>query len=96
LDGGIINFTKRYPDTYWEGGIFVFDERRVINPNSQEEIKHIAACYFCGIPTSYYINCHNIDCDKLIVSCHSCKVENQYCCSGECRKSTNKRSFFHG
>ena len=96
LDGGIVNFIKKFPDTYWEGGMFVFDERRVVNPNSKEELKHIAQCHFCGKPTSYYINCHNVDCDKIIVSCHECKVKNEYCCSDECRESLNKRKIFHG
>lgn len=96
LDGGIVNFIKKFPDTFWEGGMFVFDERRVINPNSKEELMHIAQCHYCGKPTSYYINCHNVDCDKIIVSCHECKVENKYCCSDECRASVNKRKVFHG
>jgi len=95
LDGGIVNFIKKYPDTYWEGGMFVFDERRVVNPNSKSELKHIAQCHFCGEPTSYYINCHNLDCDKIIVSCHKCKIENDYCCSEECRKSPDKRKRYH-
>lgn len=96
LDGGIFNFIKKYPDTYWEGGMFVFDERRVVNPNTKPELEHIASCYYCGKPTSYYINCHNVDCDKIIVSCNQCKIENEYCCSDECRASKNKRKVFHG
>ena len=96
LDGGIFNFIKKFPDTYWEGGMFVFDERRVVNPNSKEELQHVASCYFCGKPTSYYINCHNVECDKIIVSCHECKVENEYCCSDECRRAPRKRKSFHG
>ncbi|MEJ2103491.1 MAG: rhodanese-related sulfurtransferase [Ignavibacteriaceae bacterium] len=96
LDGGIFNFIKKFPDTYWEGGMFVFDERRVVNPNTKDELMHIAECHFCGKPTSYYINCHNVDCDRIIVSCHECKVENDYCCSDECRESTNKRKVYHG
>jgi UPF0176 protein len=96
LDGGIVNFIKKFPDTYWEGGMFVFDERRVVNPNRKEELEHIAECYFCGKPTSYYINCHNVNCDKIIVSCHDCKNKNEYCCSDECRVSENKRKVFHG
>jgi len=95
LDGGIVNFIKKFPDTYWEGGMFVFDERRVVVPNSKEELKHMALCHFCGEPTSYYINCHNQDCDKIVVSCHNCKLENDYCCSEECRKSKNKRKRHH-
>ena len=96
LDGGIVNFIKKFPDTYWEGGMFVFDERRVINPNQNEELRHIAKCHFCGKLTSYYINCHNLDCDRIIVSCHECKVENDYCCSDECRRSANRRKVYHG
>ncbi len=96
LDGGIVNFIKKYPDTYWEGGMFVFDERRVVNPNRREEIKHIAKCYYCGEPTSYYINCHNQSCDKLFVCCHECKVKYDYCCSDECRSSENKRTRYYG
>jgi len=95
LDGGIVNFIKKFPDTYWEGGMFVFDERRVVNPNSKDELQHIAQCHFCGEPTSYYINCHNLDCDKIIVSCHKCKIENDNCCCEECRKSPNKRKRYH-
>jgi UPF0176 protein len=96
LDGGIFNFVKKFPDTYWEGGMFVFDEGRVVNPNSKKDLKHIAKCYFCGKLTSYYINCHNMDCDKIIVSCHEYKVINEYCYSDECRVSKNKRKVFHG
>ena len=96
LDGGIINYTKKFPDTFWEGGIFVFDERRVVEPNSKNELKYISSCHFCGEPASYYINCHNLDCDKIIISCHKCKVENDYCCSEECRNAPNKRNRYYG
>ncbi|GAB4286805.1 MAG: rhodanese-related sulfurtransferase [Ignavibacteriaceae bacterium] len=96
LDGGIFNFIKNYPDTYWQGGMFVFDERRVVEPNSKEELKYISNCHFCGKPTSYYINCHNLDCDKIMVCCHSCKVKHDYCCSEQCRKSANKRKKYYG
>lgn len=96
LDGGIVSYTKKFPDTYWEGGVFVFDERRVVEPNSKEELKYAARCYFCNEPTNYYINCHNLDCDKILVSCHKCKVENDYCCSDECRNSENRRKKYYG
>jgi UPF0176 protein len=96
LEGGIINYTKKFPDTFWEGSIFVFDERRSVVVNTTTGLKHIAKCFFCGTPTSYYINCHNQDCDKIIISCHKCKIENEYCCSEECRNAPNKRKRIHG
>ena len=96
LEGGIVSYTKKFPDKFWEGSVFVFDERRIVEPNTKEELKHVGECYYCGKPASYYINCHNQDCDKLLVTCSECKIENEYCCSDECRKSTNKRKWFHG
>ena len=96
IDGGILNYILQFPDTYWEGGMFVFDDRRVFEPNTKDELKYTANCHFCGKLTSYHINCHNIDCDKIIVCCHECKVEKEYCCSDECRTSKNKRKVYHG
>jgi UPF0176 protein len=96
MNGGIWNYINQYPDKYWEGSMFVFDERRIVTPNSSEKLKHIGNCYYCSKPTSYYINCHNQNCDKLLVTCHECKVANDYCCSDECRNSTHKRKGYHG
>jgi UPF0176 protein len=96
LDGGIINFINKYPDTYWQGNMFVFDNRYVIDPNTKEELKYTAECEFCGKPTSYYINCHNQDCDRIMIVCHDCKVDNDYCCSDECRNAENKRDKYYG
>lgn len=96
IDGGILNYIQQFPDTYWEGGMFVFDDRKVVEPNTKEELKYTSNCHFCGKPTAYHINCHNIDCDKIIVCCHDCKIENEYCCSDECRASENKRKVIYG
>lgn len=96
LNGGIWNYINQYPDTFWEGSVFVFDERRIVTPNSNEEIKHIGECYYCGKLASYYINCHNQNCDKLLVTCDQCKSANDYCCSDSCRQSSNKRNGYHG
>ena len=96
LDGGILNFINKYPDTYWLGSMFVFDDRKVIEPNTREELKYTAECEFCGKPTSYYINCHNQDCDRIIIVCHECKIDNDYCCSDECKNAGNKRDKYYG
>lgn len=96
IDGGILNYIQHFPDTYWEGGMFVFDDRKIVEPNTREDLRYTAKCHFCSEPTAYYINCHNLDCDKIIVCCHKCKTDNEYCCSDECRGSSNKRKVFNG
>ena len=96
IHGGILNYIQQYPDTYWEGSMFVFDERKVVEPNTKEELKYIAKCHHCGKPASYHINCHNVECDKLIIVCHECKIKYDYCCSDECRESERKRKVISG
>lgn len=91
LDGGILNYIQQYPDTYWQGGMFVFDERKVVEPNTKDELKYTAECHHCKTPTSYYINCHNLECDKIFVVCKECKVKHNYCCSAECEAAPNQR-----
>lgn len=91
IEGGILNFIQQYPDTVWQGGMFVFDDRKVVEPNTTPELQYTAECEFCGSPTAYYINCHNLDCDKIVVVCHECKTTHNYCCSAECNSAPRKR-----
>jgi len=86
LDGGVINYVNQFPNTYWEGGLFVFDDRLV-----SEVGKPITNCIHCQTKTSQYINCHNLDCDKLIVSCEECQEKMEKTCSEKCRKAPRKR-----
>jgi UPF0176 protein len=92
LDGGIITYVKELPDTVWQGGVFVFDDRKVIEPNTDPALKYGAACSGCGTATNNYINCHNLSCDKLLVLCKNCAEANGYCCSESCRESNHKRT----
>jgi len=96
LEGGIWNYIQNYRDKFWEGSVFVFDERRIVTPNNEYELKHIGRCYYCSQPASYYINCHNQYCDKILVTCDECKSQNDYCCSDDCRQSSHKRKQYHG
>ncbi|NCS87927.1 MAG: hypothetical protein CO127_06325 [Ignavibacteria bacterium CG_4_9_14_3_um_filter_36_18] len=61
----------------------------------QKELKYVSSCSFCGKPTSYYISHQKLECNKLIVCCHKCKTEKDYCCSNECRKAPHKRKKFY-
>ena len=96
LDGGIVTYNKKYPDTFWEGSVWVFDERFAVDVNTKDELESVTNCEYCGRPTSYYINCHNVKCDKIIFYCHDCKKEMDYCCSEECKKAPRKRPRYYG
>lgn len=92
LDGGILTYIKQFPDANWLGGMFVFDERKVVEPNSKEELKHTAQCRHCSAPTSNYENCYNLDCDKIFSCCPECAETHNHRCSEECKSAVRVRT----
>ena len=83
LQDGILNYIEQYPDTYFEGRCFVFDNRLSV-PSGKKTID-IALCEFCHIPSGRYINCANMKCDKLFICCEKCDKEYKHTCSKSCR-----------
>jgi UPF0176 protein len=71
LDGGIVKYGETYGDDgYWEGKLFVFDDRMQIG--FSDKAKDIARCERCGDHTSAQINSTNIR-RKLHVVCEACQ-----------------------
>lgn len=55
LDGGIVKYGEKFGDEgYWEGKLFVFDNRMQIG--FSDKAKDIAACEKCGQKTSDQVN----------------------------------------
>ena len=86
LEGGIINFVNQYPRTYFEGSCFVFDDRLTFDAGEP-----ITSCKHCDESCSNYINCCNLDCDKLFVCCQNCQNKMNGNCSKDCKKSKRQR-----
>jgi UPF0176 protein len=82
LEGGIINFCQKLPNTVWEGKCFVFDKRLMsdLNQNNQP----ITNCIICRKRSDLYRNCKNVDCDALVIMCNECQEKFHGCCSKEC------------
>lgn len=73
LDGGIVKYGEKYGDDgYWEGKLFVFDDR--MQMGFSDQAKDIATCEKCGAKTSNQINSTNIR-RKLHVVCEDCVRE---------------------
>ncbi len=83
IDGGILSYIAQYPDTYFEGRCFVFDNR--LSVESGENTKEISMCELCHEPCGDYINCANTYCDKLFISCKECRKQFKETCSKNCR-----------
>ena len=86
LKGGIINYLTQYPHGYWEGGLFVFDDRLVAPAATP-----ISTCSHCHTLCERYINCHNLQCDKLFICCTYCQEKMNYTCSEVCKNAPQQR-----
>ncbi len=80
LDGGILNYSDKCSDAHWGGKCFVFDRRMAISLDNSKEVHPISKCEICESFSDLYVNCKNIDCDKLFICCKTCQITfNGYC-----------------
>jgi UPF0176 protein len=92
LHGGILQYGKQEGGEYFKGKCFVFDDRLVV-PVNKDDMKPIARCEITGKPADTYINCANMECNRLFVCSEEGARMMEGCCSEECRQSEYKRPF---
>lgn len=71
LEGGIFKYGEKYPDGFFEGKCFVFDQRMSVS--FSEKAKTIAKCEHCNSPEDRYLDCANLSCHRLTICCQSCE-----------------------
>jgi UPF0176 protein len=92
LHGGILNYAKEESGAHFKGKCFVFDDRLVVPVNPEDE-EPIARCEITGVPCDTYINCANMECNKLFICSEEGAEIMEGACSTECRESPRKRPF---
>lgn len=92
LHGGILRYAKEEGGKHYKGKCFVFDDRLVV-PVNKENLEPIARCEITGKPADSYINCSNMECNKLFVCSEEGAEQMEGCCSEKCRQSEYKRPF---
>ncbi len=92
LHGGILTYAREERGAHFKGKCFVFDDRLVVpvNPDDEEPISH---CEISGVPCDTYINCANMECNRLFVCSEEAAVEMEGCCSNDCKQSQKRRPF---
>lgn len=93
LDGGVIDYGLKEGNKHWKGKLFVFDDR-LVTPISNDNAETISTCELCQKSCDRYINCANMDCNKLFIACEECINEHKGLCSAECEKG-RVRPFDH-
>lgn len=81
LKGGIHKYLERFPEGFYRGKLFVFDERYTISSN--DDI--ISDCRYCGCPWDQYKLCSTQFCCQLVLSCRRCRQDGHTACCPTCQ-----------
>lgn len=82
LKGGIHKYLERFPEGFYRGKLFVFDERYTISSNNDI----ISDCRYCGLPWDQYELCSTQFCHQLVLSCPSCRKKGCTACCPSCQR----------
>ncbi|XP_030620595.1 thiosulfate sulfurtransferase/rhodanese-like domain-containing protein 2 [Chanos chanos] len=88
LKGGIHKYLERFPEGFYRGKLFVFDERYAISFNDDV----VSDCRYCGTPWDQYQLCSTQFCCQLVLSCPSCRREGHTACCPACQAKDQGRS----
>ncbi len=86
LEGGIVSYIEKFPNQYFKGKLYVFDQRVVMGfetDNPKHEI--IGRCDKCKKISENYINCLNDECHRHFICCKECINENGVFCGDQCK-----------
>lgn len=89
LEGGMLKYREEVGDAHWKGSLFVFDDRMTIPMGDQEN--PVGTCLHCQALCSRYLNCANMDCNRLFLCCRECLDRMQGCCSSSCKTADRLR-----
>ncbi|CDQ62325.1 unnamed protein product [Oncorhynchus mykiss] len=81
LKGGIHKYLEQFPEGFYRGKLFVFDERFAISSNSDI----ISGCRYCNSPWDQYQLCSTHFCCQLVLSCSACRQGGHTACCPICQ-----------
>ncbi|XP_010898736.1 thiosulfate sulfurtransferase/rhodanese-like domain-containing protein 2 [Esox lucius] len=81
LKGGIHKYLEQFPEGFYRGKLFVFDERYAISANKDI----ISECMYCNSPWDQYQLCSTHFCFQLVLSCSACRQRGHTACCPTCQ-----------
>ena len=86
IRGGIHRYVEQYPDGFFRGKNYVFDNRITVPINDDV----LGACHLCKTACDTYENCMNAYCNLHFIACTSCTKKYNSCCSDTCKELIRK------
>lgn len=74
LKDGIQTYMEKYPNSYFKGKLYVFDNRLTVGFNTDDSSHQIVGkCYHCNKAADTYTNCVYDMCHYHYICCNECK-----------------------
>ncbi|MCC7230592.1 MAG: rhodanese-related sulfurtransferase, partial [Fimbriimonadaceae bacterium] len=88
LNGGIVTYAKdrEVQGDLFDGDCFMFDDRLSVHIGPP-----VSNCEKCSRPSSRYVNCSNVDCNRLYFLCEECERDRGLACKEECEHAQRQR-----
>lgn len=89
LKDGIQTYMEKYPNQYFKGKLYVFDNRLTLAFNADDPSHEIVGrCKHCGVSCDTYVNCEYNMCHFHYISCRNCfdKETGLSFCTENCRE----------
>ncbi|MBL8088274.1 MAG: rhodanese-related sulfurtransferase [Chthonomonas sp.] len=93
LQGGIVTYGQD-PEVQGKGFVgqcYVFDDRIAVPINRTENAQPLTHCVHCNQPCERYVNCLNVECNRLFACCEACERECNASCSPACQEADFRR-----
>uniref|UniRef100_A0A8C5X2I6 Thiosulfate sulfurtransferase/rhodanese-like domain-containing protein 2 n=1 Tax=Malurus cyaneus samueli TaxID=2593467 RepID=A0A8C5X2I6_9PASS len=81
LKGGIHKYLEEFPDGFYRGKLFVFDDRYC---------RRLGTCRYCGVLWDQYKLCSSQHCRQLVLTCPSCCNKGLTACCPVCQEKELK------
>ncbi|XP_059745468.1 thiosulfate sulfurtransferase/rhodanese-like domain-containing protein 2 isoform X2 [Bos indicus] len=88
LKGGIHKYLEEFPDGFYKGKLFVFDERYALSFNNDI----VSECSYCGVPWDHYNLCSTPQCRQLVLTCPACQERGFTACCVTCQDKGNRQA----
>ncbi len=82
ITGGIHRYVEQFPDGFFKGKNYVFDNR--ISIKVTDDI--LGSCLLCDVSADEYYNCMNARCNKHFIGCDNCINQLERTCSQRCHE----------
>ncbi|XP_012878784.1 PREDICTED: thiosulfate sulfurtransferase/rhodanese-like domain-containing protein 2 [Dipodomys ordii] len=88
LKGGIHKYLEEFPNGFYKGKLFVFDERYALSYNSAV----VSECSYCGAQWDQYKLCSTPQCRQLVLICPACQGQGFTACCVMCQDKGNRQA----